>query len=67
MVVGQQTNAWENEWVQKDVDADGLIDHLLAVYEGFCLGRDYYKTPFWVTCHDLYWRLNPSGPKDGFV
>ena len=67
MVVGQQTKGWENEWMYEDVDTDRFIEHLLEAYGDFQLGKDYHPSRLLETSHDLYRRLNPSGPENGFL
>ena len=63
LIVGQQTNPWEQEWMKKDVGADELVEHLLCVYSDFRLGYKYRRTPIVQTTHRLYRGLNPSGPR----
>ena len=69
-VVGQQTLGWGSHywgaapWHNDDAV---LIERLIKAYNGFHLGRSYYRSPFWSTAHGIHRRVNPSSPEFGFV
>lgn len=72
-VIGQETYGWgfhnAEYWgtAKWHNSIDELINRLMDVYSGFNLGKKYYSTPFWYTAHNLFNKLNPSGPHYGFL
>lgn len=70
VVVGQQTGGWVGFSAQV-TEADAF-ERCLQGYAKFALGRNpggasFLGTPFWTASHELYRRIEPSGPEGGFV
>lgn len=59
MIVGQQTRYWGEECES--------VNHLMAFYSGFELGRTQRRSQFWQAAHRLYRHLNPGCPEGGFL
>lgn len=68
VVVGKETNGWGNEDVIDGLSPRQAVETLMRRYKTFALGGTYPgKQAFWVPVNDLYQRLNPNGPRFGFV
>jgi hypothetical protein len=60
MVVGQQTKGWVGNWRQNLGLGPDPIQKLCSTYSAFALGKNYYRTPFWVAAHQVNRVLNPD-------
>ena len=66
MIVGQQTNGWHNGYFMDSPD-ENIIENLMAEYRIFNLGENYKQTPFINISNSLFDKLNPGGPKFGYI
>lgn len=69
MIVGQQAKEWcfdLDKNCREDL-GEAPIDSLLKTYNYFKLGREYFKSPYWLAAHSLSELLNPGQPKGAFI
>ena len=67
VVVGKETNGWGERSLAGRVSSEA-VDILMREYQDFQLGTHYRgRASFWTPVHELYRRLNPTGPTLGFV
>lgn len=67
VVVGKETNGWGDHCLE-GMSPGIAVDTLMQEYRDFALGTHYRgRASFWTPVHELYGRLNPTGPPRGFV
>jgi len=64
MIVGQQTNGWENGIFSSDPSG---VEAVMRLYADFNLGKKWKRSPFWQAAHKLFRLLNPDGPERSFL
>ena len=68
VVVGKETNGWQDCKEIEPLSTDAAVKRLMEGYRDFELGMNYSgKQAFWTPVHELYHRLNPNGMTFGFV
>src|SRR4029077_21001939 len=67
MVVGQQTHWWPRGGGYRQGLGHDPVEAIMNLYHDFDLAREYWSTHFWRANHYLYRKLNPGGPRNGFI